>query len=69
LAVFRAVANAPHASADVVTDTVRGDIGSISVQAVYDALATLTEKGFSGASNRPGRPLATRTESGTTTTT
>jgi Fur family transcriptional regulator, stress-responsive regulator len=44
LAVFRAVANAPHASADVVTDTVRGDIGSISVQAVYDALATLTEK-------------------------
>jgi Fe2+ or Zn2+ uptake regulation protein len=46
LAVFRAVANAPHASADVVTDTVRGDIGSISVQAVYDALATLTEKGL-----------------------
>ena len=33
-------------SADVVAGTVRGEIGSVSVQAVYDALATLTEKGL-----------------------
>jgi Fur family transcriptional regulator, stress-responsive regulator len=46
LAVFRAVSAAPHVTADVVTETVRGEIGSISVQAVYDALAALTEKGL-----------------------
>src|SRR3954447_16783671 len=46
LAVIRAVADAPHATADAVADTVRGEIGSISVQAVYDALAALTETGL-----------------------
>src|SRR5688572_8291325 len=46
LAVLRAVSDAPHATADVVAGTVRGEIGSISIQAVYDALATLTEKGL-----------------------
>ena len=46
LAVFQAVWDAPHASADVVVEAVRGEIGWISVQAVYDALAALTEKGL-----------------------
>jgi Fur family ferric uptake transcriptional regulator len=46
LAVLRAVSTAPHATADAVAETVRGEIGSISVQAVYDALATLTETGL-----------------------
>jgi Fur family ferric uptake transcriptional regulator len=46
LAVLRAVSAAPHATADAVAETVRGEIGSISVQAVYDALATLTETGL-----------------------
>jgi Fur family ferric uptake transcriptional regulator len=46
LAVYRAVSDAPHVSADVVVEAVRGDIGWISVQAVYDALAALTEKGL-----------------------
>jgi Fur family transcriptional regulator, stress-responsive regulator len=46
LAVYRAVSAAPHTTADVVTETARGEIGSISVQAVYDALAALTEKGL-----------------------
>jgi Fur family transcriptional regulator, stress-responsive regulator len=46
LAVFRAVSDAPHVTADVVAETVRGEIGSISVQAVYDVLAALTEKGL-----------------------
>lgn len=45
LAVLRAVTAAPHATADGVAETVRGEIGSISIQAVYDALTTLTEKG------------------------
>src|SRR4051795_5093221 len=46
LAVFRAVSDAPHVSADGVVEAVRGEIGWISVQAVYDALAALTEKGL-----------------------
>ena len=46
LAVLRAVSDAPHATADAVAGTVKGEIGSISVQAVYDALAALTEKGL-----------------------
>jgi Fur family ferric uptake transcriptional regulator len=46
LAVLRAVASAPHATADVVAQTVRGEIGTVSVQAVYDALAILTEHGL-----------------------
>ena len=46
LAVLRAVATAPHVTADSVAQTVRGEIGAVSVQAVYDALAILTEKGL-----------------------
>ena len=46
LAVVKAVSDQPHVTAETVTDAVRGDIGSISVQAVYDALSTLTESGL-----------------------
>jgi Fur family ferric uptake transcriptional regulator len=46
LAVLRAVSGAPHATADAVARTVRGEIGTVSVQAVYDALGILTEKGL-----------------------
>jgi len=46
LAVFKAVSDDPHVSADVVVESVRGEIGWISVQAVYDALATLTDVGL-----------------------
>jgi len=46
LAVLRAVSEQPHASADAVLQAVKDEIGSISVQGVYDALAALTEKGL-----------------------
>jgi Fur family transcriptional regulator, stress-responsive regulator len=46
LAVLRAIADAPHATADVVAETVRHEIGAISIQAVYDALGALTENGL-----------------------
>jgi len=46
LAVLRAVSNAPHVTADVVAERVRGEIGAISVQAVYYAHAAPTEKGL-----------------------
>lgn len=44
LAVLRAVHACPHISADNIIETVRAEIGTISRQAVYDALRTLTEK-------------------------
>jgi Fur family ferric uptake transcriptional regulator len=45
LAVLRAVAATPHATADEIEAAVRSQIGTVSRQAVYDALSTLTEKG------------------------
>ena len=41
LAVFRAVSTQPHISADDVAAAVRAEIGAISIQSVYDALAML----------------------------
>lgn len=46
LAVLRAVSDVPHVTADVVAEKARGEIGSISIQAVYDALGSLTETGL-----------------------
>jgi Fur family ferric uptake transcriptional regulator len=46
LAVLRAVSNQAHASADGVFETVELDIGTVSRQAVYDALRVLVENGF-----------------------
>jgi Fur family ferric uptake transcriptional regulator len=44
LAIMRAVAARPHATADVVADDVREVIGAISRQAVYDSLGVLVDK-------------------------
>lgn len=44
LAILRAVSASPHTTADEVCDHVRGVIGSISRQAVYDTLSVLVEK-------------------------
>ena len=46
LAVLTAVAENPHATADTVADAARRQIGTISRQAVYDALAALVDKGI-----------------------
>jgi Fur family ferric uptake transcriptional regulator len=46
LAVLQAVAAQPHSTADSVAEAVRAQIGTISRQAVYDALRLLTEKGL-----------------------
>lgn len=45
LAVLRAVSKRPHATADVIAEEVRAKIGTISRQAVYDALGVLSERG------------------------
>jgi Fur family transcriptional regulator, stress-responsive regulator len=44
LAIMQAVRAEPHATAEEVTDIVRGRIGSVSRQAVYDALGALADK-------------------------
>ena len=41
LAVLRAVSREPHITADGVAEAVRGQIGAISLQSVYDALNVL----------------------------
>ncbi|TNF71206.1 MAG: transcriptional repressor [Acidobacteria bacterium] len=46
LAVLAAVSRQPHGTADDIAKAVRADIGVISRQAVYDALAVLAEKGL-----------------------
>jgi Fur family transcriptional regulator, stress-responsive regulator len=69
LAVLRAVSDRPHSTADDIYTVVRAEIGAISRQAVYDALAALTERASSGASSPPGRRPATRAGSVTTTIT
>lgn len=45
LAVLRAVSERPHGTADDLYTVVRAEIGAVSRQAVYDALAALTDKG------------------------
>lgn len=43
LAILRAVSSRPHATADQLTEDVRTVIGSISRQAVYDALGVMVD--------------------------
>jgi Fur family ferric uptake transcriptional regulator len=46
LAVLRAVSERPHCTAGEIDAAVRAEIGAVSLQAVYDALGVLTEKGI-----------------------
>lgn len=46
LAVLDAVSDGPHSTAEEIIDAVRTEIGSVSRQAVYDALAVLTDNGL-----------------------
>jgi Fur family transcriptional regulator, stress-responsive regulator len=46
LAVLRAVTSQPHVTADAIAESVRAEIGAISLQAVYDALGVLVAEGL-----------------------
>jgi Fur family ferric uptake transcriptional regulator len=46
LAVLRAVSERPHRTAADIDAVVRAGIGAVSLQAVYDTLGVLTEKGI-----------------------
>jgi Fur family ferric uptake transcriptional regulator len=45
LAVLRAISEGAHSTADEVERSVRAEIGAVSRQAIYDALAALTDMG------------------------
>ena len=46
LAVLKAVSDEPHTTADTVAASVRSDVGTISLQSVYDSLAALVDAGL-----------------------
>lgn len=46
LAVLRAVSGRPHITADAIAEAVRAEIGTISLQSVYDALGVLVAEGL-----------------------
>jgi len=46
VAVLEAVADLPHSTADDIYAAVRTELGAISRQTVYDALAALSERGL-----------------------
>jgi Fur family ferric uptake transcriptional regulator len=56
LAVLRTLDRLQHATADDVVQAVRDDIGSASVQAVYDTLHTLTDEGLLRRIEPAGHP-------------
>lgn len=56
LAVLRAVSERPHSTAADIDTAVRAEIGAISLQAVYDALGTLTAKGIIRCIRPAGSP-------------
>lgn len=46
IAVLRALTSKPHIDADTVSRHVKGELGSVSVQAVYNVLGALCEAGL-----------------------
>ena len=64
LAVLGAVSDRPHSAADDICNTVREQIGAVSRQAVYDALAVLTDKGLLRRLQPAGSPARYETRVG-----
>jgi len=46
LAVVAALERSPHADADTVAELARAELGTVSIQAVYDVLRALTDAGL-----------------------
>ncbi len=64
LAVLRAVSGQPHITADGVVEVANAEIGAISRQAVYDALAVLVDKGLIRRIQPMGAPARYETRVG-----
>jgi len=56
LAVLRVVSADPHVTADAVAEGVRAEVGSISLQGVYDALGVLVDAGLMRRIQPAGSP-------------
>jgi len=64
LAVLSAVAEGGHLTADQVASDVRGRVGTISTQAVYDVLGALTRAGLTRRIEPAGSPALYETRVG-----
>lgn len=64
LAVLDWLAGNPHATADAVTVGVRGRLGTVSTQAVYDVLRAFTETGLVRRIEPAGHPARFETRTG-----
>ncbi len=64
LAVLAAVSRQAHGTADDVAEAVRAEIGTISRQAVYDALGVLAEKGLIRRIQPAGSPARYESRTG-----
>jgi len=64
LAVLSAVGEGDHLTADQVASAVRGRVGTISTQAVYDVLAALTRAGLTRRIEPAGSPARYETRVG-----
>ena len=64
LAVLRAVSEHPHSPADELHAIVTAELGTISKQAVYDALAALSDKGLVRRIQPAGSPARFETRAG-----
>ena len=64
LAVLSAVAEGGHLTADQVAADVRGRVGTISTQAVYDVLGALTRAGLTRRIEPAGSPARYETRVG-----
>lgn len=64
LAVVRAVASHPHTTADAIAEAARAEIGAISLQSVYDALAVLVAEGLIRRIQPAGSPARFETRVG-----
>jgi Fe2+ or Zn2+ uptake regulation protein len=56
LAVLRALADTPHASADTLSGAVRGQLGSVSPQTIYSVLGAFVDVGLVRRIEPPGSP-------------
>ena len=64
IAVLKAVSKLPHSTADAIAEEVRANIGAISKQSVYDALATLSQRGIIRRIQPAGSPALFETRVG-----
>jgi Fur family transcriptional regulator, stress-responsive regulator len=64
VAVLRAVSGRPHSTADDLDRIVRAELGNVSRQAVYDALAIFTDKGVLRRIQPAGSPARYETRVG-----